>query len=130
MQSSNFHPNVISLTHSFPSAALAANPLAMTVALLLVARPVHKGRKQNNIEKVLRSFGWGAAKSGAFIGAASIVGGGAWIGIGCGLMVAFLVHKYENRVSNDDDKYDAGHMAKVVTPLLQSNIISLSELKR
>ena len=112
------------------SAALAANPLAMTVALLLVARSVHKGRKENKLKKVLRSFGWGAAKSGAFIGAASIVGGGAWIGIGCGLMAAFIVHKYENRVSDDDDKYDPGHMAKVMTPLLQSQLVPLLEDKR
>ena len=45
-------------------------------------------------------------------------------------MAAFLVHKYENRGSNDDDKYDAGHMAKVMTLLLQSNIIPLLELER
>ena len=112
------------------SAVLAANPLAMTVALLMVARSVHNGRKENKLKKVLRSFGWGTAKSGAFIGAASIVGGGAWIGIGCGLMAAFIVHKYENRVSESDDKYDPDHMAKVMTPLIQSSVISLLELKQ
>lgn len=112
------------------SAALAANPLAMTVALLLVARSVHNGRKENKLKKVLRSFGWGAAKSGAFIGAASIVGGGAWIGIGCGLMAAFIVHKYENRVSDDNDKYNPGHMAKVMTPLLQSQLVPLLEHRK
>ena len=76
------------------SAALAANPLALTVAPHLVARSVNNGRKENKLKKVLRSFGWGAAKSGAFIGAASIVGGGARVGIGCGLMAAFIVQKY------------------------------------
>lgn len=112
------------------SAVLAANPPAMKVALLLVARSVRKGRKENKLEKVLRSFGWGASKSWAFIGAASIVGGGAWIGIGCGLMAAFIVHKYENRVSDDDDKYDSGHMAKVMTPLLQSQLVPLLEHRK
>ena len=53
------------------SAALAANPLAMTVALLLVARSVHRGKKESRVKGVLKSFGWGAAKSGAFIGAAA-----------------------------------------------------------
>ena len=109
------------------SAALAANPLALTVALLLVARSVNNGRRENKLKKVLRSFGWGAAKSGAFIGAASIVGGGAWVGIGCGLMAAFIVQKYENRVSEDDNKYDPSHMSKVMTPLLQSQLVPLLE---
>jgi len=109
------------------SAALAANPLALTVALLLVARSVNNGRKENKLKKVLRSFGWGAAKSGAFIGAASIVGGGAWVGIGCGLMAAFIVQKYENRVSEDDNLYDPSHMSKVMTPLLQSQLVPLLE---
>ena len=109
------------------SAALAANPLALTVALLLVARSVNNGRKENKLKKVLRSFGWGAAKSGAFIGAASIVGGGAWVGIGCGLMAAFIVQKYENRVREDDNLYDPSHMSKVMTPLLQSQLVPLLE---
>ena len=109
------------------SAALAANPLALTVALLLVARSVNNGRKENKLKKVLRSFGWGAAKSGAFIGAASIVGGGAWVGIGCGLMAAFIVQKYENRVSEDENLYDPSHMSKVMTPLLQSQLVPLLE---
>ena len=109
------------------SAALAANPLALTVALLLVARSVNNGRKENKLKKVLRSFGWGAAKSGAFIGAASIVGGGAWVGSGCGLMAAFIVQKYENRVSKDDNFYDPSHMSKVMTPLLQSQLVPLLE---
>ena len=112
------------------SAALASNPLALTVALLLVARSVYKGRKENKLKKVLHSFRWGATKSGAFIGAASIAGGGAWICIGCGLMAAFIIHKYENRVSDDNDKYDPGHMAKVMTPLLQSHLVPLLEDKR
>lgn len=112
------------------SAVLAANPLAMTIALLLVARSVHRGRKENKLKNVFRAFGWGAAKSGAFIGAASIVGGGAWIGIGCGLMAAFIVHKYENRLSDSDGKYDPSHMSGVMAPLLQSQLVPLLEHKQ
>ena len=59
-----------------------------------------------------------------------IFDGGAWIGIGCGLMAAFIVQKYQNRVSVEDDKYDPSHMSKVMSPLLQSQLVPLLEHQR
>lgn len=69
-------------------------------------------------------------QSGAFIGADSIVGGGAWIGIGCGIMAAFIVHKLENRGADRATAYETSHMADVMTPLLQSNLVPLLEHKK
>lgn len=103
------------------SSVLSANPLAMTVALLLVARSVHKGRKEKKLKSILHAFGWGTAKSSAFIATASLVGGAAWIGIGCGLMSMIIIHRMDKRYENKD-KYDPGHMSKIMTPLLQRNL--------
>ena len=69
-------------------------------------------------------------QSGAFIGAASIVGGGAWVGIGCGVMAAFIVHKPENRSADRAAAYQTSHMAEVMTPLLQSKLVPLLEHKQ
>lgn len=107
------------------SAALAANPLAMTVALLLVARTIHKGRKRGKLKSIFKSFGWGAAKSGAFIGTASIVGGGAWVGIGCGVMAAFIVHKMSPSNAKDKNAYDTNHMSNIMLPMLQREVLPL-----
>ena len=49
------------------------------------------GRRQGRLGKIFKQFGWGAGKSAAFIGAASLVGGGAWVGIVAGLAAAVVV---------------------------------------
>ena len=54
----------------------------------------------------------------------------AWVEIGCGLMAALIVQKYENRVSEDDDKYDPSHMSKVMTLLLQSQLVPLLDHRK
>ena len=59
------------------TAIFAANPLALTVAIILLARSYKIGEKQDKVGNILNRFGWGTAKSATFIGTAAILGGPA-----------------------------------------------------
>jgi len=108
------------------SSALAANPLALTVAILLMARSYHMGKKRGRISRILEQFGWGAGKSVAFIGAAGLVGGSAWIGIVAGVAGAMAVHKIKERYTTDDDVYETDYMAKQMANHLQPQVLMLT----
>ena len=45
-------------------------------------------------------------------------------------MAAFIVHKLENRASDETATYNASHMAEVMTPLLQNKLVPLLEHKK
>ena len=88
---------------------LAANPLTLTVAVLLLARSWHVGQKTTTTSKLMNRFGWGGAKAGAFIGAASLASG-AWVGVAAGLAAAVVVSHLQKRVGDKDDGHDREHM--------------------
>ena len=113
------HASSIAMT-----SALAANPLALTVSVILLARSYHVGRGQGRLGKIFKQFGWGAGKSAAFIGAASLVGGGAWVGIVAGLAAAVVVEKIKVKYSDNDEIYTADFMSdnivKNITPEIKA----------
>lgn len=94
------------------ASALAANPLALTISILLLARSYHIGRRQGRLSSIFKQFGWGASKSVAFIGAASLVGGGAWLGVVAGLSAAVIVERMKSRVSENDEIYTTDFMSQ------------------
>ena len=109
--------------------AMAANPLALTVSVLLLARSYHVGRKEGRIRSVFKQFGWGAGKSAAFIGAASIVGGAAWLGVVAGISAAVVVEKIKVRFSDDEEIYTADFMSANLGNSLQKQVSQLIEDK-
>lgn len=109
--------------------AMAANPLALTVSVLLLARSYHVGREEGRIRSVLNQFGWGAGKTAAFIGAASIVGGTAWLGVVTGITAAVVVDKIKARYSEEDEIYSAEFMAENLARTLPNQVSKLIESK-
>ena len=109
--------------------AMAANPLALTVSVLLLARSYHVGREEGRIRSVLEQFGWGAGKTAVFIGTASIVGGAAWLGVVAGITAAVVVEKIKVRCSEGDEIYSAEFMADNLSSTLPKQVSKLIESK-
>lgn len=109
------------------SSAQVANPLALTVAVLLMARSYHVGKREGGLSRIYKQFDWGAGKSAAFIGAAGLVGGSAWIGIVAGVAAAVAVHKIKERYTPDDEVYATDYMAEKMTNHLQPKVLMLAD---
>lgn len=105
---------------------LAANPLTLTVAVLLLARSWHVGQKTTTTSKLMNRFGWGGAKAGAFIGAASLASG-AWVGVAAGLAAAVVVSHLQKRVGDKEDAYDREHMVQEMQALVDRRVVPLLE---
>lgn len=106
------------------TSAFAANPLAITVSIILMARSYHVGKREGRLGKIFKQFGWGAGKSAAFIGAAGLVGGSAWVGVVAGLAAAVVVEKIKVKYSDNDEIYTADFMSdnivKNITPEIKA----------
>ena len=111
------------------SAAVAANPLALTIAIILIARSVHVGRQESVLGKVMANFGWGMAKTGAFVGASALVGGGAWIGVVSGIAASLLVAKLKNRCTDAPENYDPEFVSSRINGLIHQETKLLLENK-
>ena len=111
------------------SAALAANPLALTIAIILVARSLHVGRQEGILGKVMANFGWGMAKTGAFVGASALVGGGVWIGVVSGIAASLLVAKLKNRCTDAPENYDPEFVSSRINGLIHQETMLLLENK-
>ena len=105
---------------------LAANPLSLTIAILLLARSWHVGRRHTTTERILGRFGWGSAKAGAFIGAASLASG-AWLGVAAGLTAAVVVSHFQKRVGSSEEAYNCEHMADQMQSLIDRKVVPLLE---
>ena len=101
------HASSIAMT-----SALAANPLALTISILLLARSYHVGSNQGRLKSIFKQFGWGAGKSAAFISAAGIVGGGVWLSLVAGLAAAVVVERIKVRLSDEDQIYTADYISR------------------
>lgn len=113
----------------FSSAAVAANPLALTIAIILIARSVHVGRQESVLGKVMTNFGWGMAKTGAFVGASALVGGGVWIGVVSGIAASLLVAKLKNRCTDAPENYDPEFVSSRINGLIHQETMLLLENK-
>ena len=111
------------------SAAVAANPLALTIAIILIARSVHVGRQESVLGKVMANFGWGMAKTGAFVGASALVGGGVWIGVVSGIAASLLVAKLKNRCTDAPENYDPEFVSSRINGLIHQETMLLLENK-
>lgn len=111
------------------SAAVAANPLALTIAIILIARSVHVGRQESVLGKVMTNFGWGMAKTGAFVGASALVGGGVWIGVVSGIAASLLVAKLKNRCTDAPENYDPEFVSSRINGLIHQETMLLLENK-
>tara|TARA_B100000780_G_C21095071_1_gene441591 strand:- start:39 stop:968 length:930 start_codon:yes stop_codon:yes gene_type:complete len=111
------------------ASALAANPIALTIAIILIARSIHVGRQQNKLDKVLENFGWGAAKTSAFVGAAAVVGGSAWLGVVSGIAASILVSKLKDNFTKAPEEYEQEFVVEKMTNLLQTETVLLLEYK-
>ena len=113
----------------FISAAVAANPLAFTIAIILIARSVHVGRQESVLGKVMANFGWGMAKTGAFVGASALVGGGAWIGVVSGIAASLIVAKLKNRCTDAPENCDPEFVSSRINCLIHQETMLLLENK-
>ena len=104
---------------------LAANPLTLTIAVLLLARSRHVGQKKTTTSKLMNRFGWGG-KAGAFIKAASLASG-AWVGVAAGLTAAVIVSHLQKRVGDKEDAYDREHMVQEMQALVDRRVAPLLE---
>lgn len=111
------------------SAAVAANPLALTIAIILIARSVHVGRQESVLGKVMTNFGWGMAKTVAFVGASALVGGGVWIGVVSGIAASLLVAKLKNRCTDAPENYDPEFVSSRINGLIHQETMLLLENK-
>jgi hypothetical protein len=111
------------------SAAVAANPLALTIAIILIARSVHVGRQERVLGKVMANFGWGMAKTGAFVGASALVGGGAWIGVVSGIAASLIVAKLKNRCTDAPENCDPEFVSSRINCLIHQETMLLLENK-
>ena len=111
------------------SAVIAANPLALTIAIILIARSIHVGRQQSVLGKIMANFGWGIAKAGAFIGASALIGGGAWIGVVSGIAASLLVAKLKDGCTKEPEKYEPKFVSRRINGLINQEAKLLLEYK-
>ena len=111
------------------SAMIAANPLSLTIAIILVARSLHVGRKQSVLQKVMANFGWGIAKTGAFISASALLGGGAWVGVISGLTASLLVAKFKDRCTQNPENYQPEFVSRRINGLINKEVTLLIDNK-
>ena len=75
------------------SAAVGANPFLVIIAIVALARSFNEARYKEEYGSVVKGVLKGGVGTGAFLGAASLVAGPAWIGLMVGLVCAVLTHK-------------------------------------
>lgn len=75
------------------SAAVSANPFLALVAIVALARSFQEARYKKEYGSLGRGVLKGGVGTGAFLGAASLVSGPAWIGLMVGIVSAVLAHK-------------------------------------
>lgn len=109
--------------------ALAANPLVLTISIILIARSYHVAREQGIRKKVFRQFGWGAGKSAAFIATAGLIGGGAWVGVVVGLAATVAVSRLKARTQSQKRAYEASEVTKTIKTLISRDMTLLIEHK-
>ena len=108
------------------SAVFAANPLVVTIAIILIARSIYLGRQQSILGKVMANFGWGIAKTGAFIGASALIGG-AWIGVVSGIAASLLVAKLKDGCTSEPEKYEPEFVSHRINGLIHKEANLLLE---
>ena len=108
---------------------IAANPLSLTIAIILVARSLHVARQQSVLQKVMANFGWGIAKTGAFIGASALLGGGAWVGVISGLTASLLVAKLKDRCTQNPENYQPEFVSRRINGLINKEVTLLIDNK-
>ena len=104
-------------------ALFASNPLAITLAVLMVARSIHISRSQSRLQKTLERFGWGAAKAGAVIGTAAIIGGPAWLGIAAGIGASITLGRIQELSQTKGKGFDSSAMADKMHLLVQNQLM-------
>ena len=77
----------------------------------------------------MENFGWGMAKTGAFVGASALVGGGVWIGVVSGLAASLLVAKLKNRCTDAPENYDPEFVSSRINGLIHQETKLLLENK-
>jgi hypothetical protein len=83
-----------SLVGSFGiSAAVSANPFLAIIAIVALARSFNEARYLEDYGSLTKGVLKGGVGTGAFLGAASLVAGPAWIGLMVGVVCAVLAHK-------------------------------------
>jgi hypothetical protein len=75
------------------SAAVSANPFLAIIAIVALARSFNEARYKEEYGSLTKGVLKGGVGTGAFLGAASLVGGPAWIGLMIGIVCAVLAHK-------------------------------------
>lgn len=82
------------LVGSFGLAAIvAANPFLGVVAIIALAKSFEEARYRKEYGFLAKGVLKGGAGTGAFLGAASLVGGPAWVGLMVGVVCAVLAQK-------------------------------------
>ena len=82
------------LVGSFGLAAIvAANPFLGVVAVVALAKSFEEARYRKEYGSLAKGALKGGAGTGAFLGAASLVGGPAWVGLTVGVVCAVLAQK-------------------------------------
>jgi hypothetical protein len=75
------------------SAAVSANPFLAVIAIVALARSFNEARYREEYGSISKGILKGGVGTGAFLGAASLVAGPAWIGLMVGVVCAVLAHK-------------------------------------
>lgn len=117
----------------FTASAWAGNPLALTVAILMLARSCQVGEKQKKLSEIYSQFGWGTAKSTVFIGTAGIIGGPVWIGIIGAIATTIVVSKvqsnYEKSASEEPKINPASTMDNLIKEGIRNKIPNKKTMK-
>ena len=89
----------------------------------MVARSIHISRSQSRLQKTLERFGWGAAKAGAVIGTAAIIGGPAWLGIAAGIGASITLGRIQELSQTKGKGFDSSAMADKMHLLVQNQLM-------
>lgn len=94
-----------------PTTVLAGNPLLVIVAVVALARSYQKAKKAGDFKAAFAGLGQGSVGSLAFIGAASVVSGPAWVTILVGVVAFIAASKFAERAGQEVGKVNWSELA-------------------
>jgi hypothetical protein len=111
------------------SAAVSANPFLSVIAIVALAKSFEEARHRRKYISLYKGVLKGGAGTGAFLGATSLVGGPAWVGLMVGVVCAVLTQKGFKKGDEILREVSWSDLAKFTTGYLKSPLTNPKEMK-